>query len=313
MQINLILGIIIITVSLFVGILIGYGFQLHRTRLEIGKLIHTLDTITRGKKSNNLSMFREGEFGLLAHQLQIAMSHSEGMAEKLTQEKAEIKDYIADISHELKTPMTALIAYLDLISIYETNPEKKEKLDSCLMLSEKMNELIKGLLNLARLENDELEMKISKHSLKETVGAAHQMLLQCDLTTNLVIKNELEPELTGRYNDLWMRQAIFNIMKNAALYAGESPIIKISATTTEIGVTIHISDNGPGLSEYETAHIFDRFYRADKQKAGSGIGLTVSNLIVKKHHGKLSVSSDSQETVFSIFLPVLNSYTSEKV
>lgn len=307
----------VLVLSLFTALISfwgGYKIKVYFTKKNINSLSIELDKMMRGLPASDLNAYKEGDFGRLYNQLEMVVNRTDFFVSQLKTEKSNIKDYIADISHELKTPVTALMTYLEVLLSKETDISNKVQLERCIALAEKMGVIVKCLLDLAKLETDDLIFTIESCALTDIVDIAYELVMQCGINNNLTMVNWIEGSVIVRIDEQWMIQAIFNIMKNAAAYCGESPQVYITATQTDTVVFLKIKDNGQGLCAEDAAHIFDRFYRAKGNKAnGLGLGLSIAKMIVEKHHGSIDVRSDITGTEFSIAIPILNTITKTKV
>jgi signal transduction histidine kinase len=309
-----ILFILIIIIGFFAGYT-GYKVKAHLMKKEINNLSLTLDQMMQGVFIDDYSAYKEGDFGRLYNQLETVANRMKYSLARLKMEQSNMKDYIADISHELKTPITALMTYLDLLISKETDETDKMQLERCIVLAEKMNAIVKSLLDLARLEVNDLALSIEPHVLADTIDHVSSLVMKCGINENVTIINEVEQDITLRFDEQWMSQAIFNIMKNAALYCGGYPQIYVKAIQTDAIVILKIKDNGTGLGSEEIEHIFERFYRVkgNNGKSGLGLGLSIAKMIVEKHHGGIEVRSDADGTEFSIMMPTFHTVTRMKV
>lgn len=296
------------------GFWAGYKVKTLFIKNKINNLSLVLDKIMRGLPADGLFACKEGDFGRLYNQLETVVSRTDFLVARLESEKSNIKDYIADISHELKTPVTALITYLEVLRYKETDESAIRQLERCIALAEKTGAITKCLLDLARLETNDLIFTIESCVLTDTIDYVFELVMQCGINNNLTMVNKVEKNIVVRADKQWMSQAIFNILKNAAAYCGEHPRIWVTAVQTDAIVLLKIKDNGPGLRDEDAAHIFDRFYRVDKNKTnGLGLGLSIAKMIVEKHHGSIDLHSNETGTEFSITIPVLNTVTKTKV
>lgn len=229
------------------------------------------------------------------------------------------KAFIADASHELKTPITVIQGYAETL---HDHPEiegktQNEMLDKIIVNCQRMEVLVKNLLTLADIENlpqsahKHYDLKIYLQECVENIQAIHP---QAHVELNEFSK---EPILVGLDPDLFHR-AIMNLLENAVRYNHGSPLIKIDVTRENNNARIAISDNGIGISPTDLPHIFERFYRADKARSrklgGSGLGLSIVKTIIDKLSGTITVDSKIDEgTTFVILLPLstLNKENSE--
>ncbi len=296
-----------------VGFFLGYGVRTLVTRRRVDEISRMVDRVMRGLPSDGLQAHKEGDFGRLYDWLEILVGRTDHLVGRLQEEKTNLKDYVADVSHELKTPITALLTYLDLLLAKTVDETDRRQLERCVLLAEKMNEIIRCLLDLARLEVDDLALEVEEHALADVVDYAYGLVVQCGLGGGLTMVNEVARDIVLRMDERWMTQALFNIMKNAALYCGDGARVVVTALLMEATVVLSVKDNGPGLCQEDLSHVFDRFYRAKGRSAGGlGLGLPIAKMVVEKHHGQIEARS-GDGTEFTITLPVLHMVAMKKV
>lgn len=261
-----------------------------------------------------VSRFKEGDFSCHMPQLEegtmyrlftsveqlstILQSKSE------TEHKAKIflKNTIADISHQLKTPLTALSMYHEIISDEPYNfnvvKEYSEKMGQAL---ERMEQLIQSMLKITRLDAGNIVFERQPHGIIELVGEAIAELTTRAEKEGKVILLDGSTEETVLCDKQWTREAIGNIVKNALDHTSWGGKIHISWECTPIVTRIFIKDNGAGIAFQDLHHIFKRFYRSKKSldTQGIGLGLSLAKSIIEEQGGVLSVQSNIGDgTVF---------------
>ena len=152
----LLLAAVVGAAAFLAGIRMEKGRQARRVK----QLNHLLERVMRGDYAADWSAFQEGEWSILAGQLELVVKRTDHMVKQLDREKGAIREFIADVSHQIKTPLTGLLTYLDLLEGGEKDPGKRKQLEKCLYLAERMHELIRTLLELARLDADAVELKM---------------------------------------------------------------------------------------------------------------------------------------------------------
>lgn len=292
--------------ALFLGFIIGIFIQKRLDKFEIKKLIHTLDTIMGGNYKPDFSCFKEGEIGLLTSQLELVVKRTEHIVNELKREKNSVKDSIADISHQLKTPLAGLLSYLDLLEQNECDLNKKEQLEKCIYLTERMNDLIKAMLELAKLEADAIELKIVNQNCKTIVENAVFSAKSFRPNSNVNFNFKIDSDLEIRCDSKWFMQALVNIIVNAMDYSPAGGCVYITAIQNGGVITLKINDQGGGIAENELPKIFNRFYRAaNSPKGGFGIGLSMAESIIKLHKGNIRAVNENGGLSMVISLPLL--------
>lgn len=211
---------------------------------------------------------------------------------------------ISDISHQLKTPLSALMMYQEII---ENEPENSEtvkefslKIGTAL---KRMEQLIQSMLKITRIDAGSISFEKSNYSIPNIINhAISELTTRADNEKKeIVIDGDLEQML---YCDIeWTGEAIGNIIKNALDHTDTGGKISISWEQTPAMIRIFITDNGHGISQEDIHHIFKRFYRSKNtsESQGIGLGLPLAKAIVEGQGGILSVQSERlQGTTFTL-------------
>lgn len=208
------------------------------------------------------------------------------------------KDFVANVSHELKTPLSAIIGYSQ--ALHEGNYQNKEQMDDFLerihRQSERMNRIVNDLLTLSSLETGSYTINLQPVSLKDLVQrAVENVQPQADQKEQVMTIKNIPDILQITADEVKMAQALTNLLDNASKYTPEKGRIEITAEPNEKSIKLKISDNGSGISSEHLPRIFERFYRVDKGRSrelgGTGLGLAIVKHIVEMHRGKVGVES----------------------
>jgi len=208
------------------------------------------------------------------------------------------EEFIANVSHQLKTPLAAIKLYCEM----ELQKAENEHLEKQLIIIEKMEYLIYSLLRLEKINADYFELTIAHNNLEDIIVQV--------LGELRVIYPEKVFRLSGgaaiRCDEYWMGEAIKNIVKNACEHTEESGSIEILIEDREASVFIYTKDNGGGVEEESLPEIFKRFYRISREeRSGAGIGLSISKAIIEKHHGTVFAQNSDNGLKVTICLPKL--------
>ncbi len=235
----------------------------------------------------------------------------ERMEKAKTIELSNLKmDFFMNISHELKTPLSLIIAPLSKLISETKNRENKQKLELIHYNSLRLNTLIQKILNFKQMEYESENMLIRSHV---ELCALLQNTIQTFLT--VIQERHIELKFTSDVDTLWMHldilkiESIFiNILSNAIKHVPlKDGIIEISLSKRENEVCIRISDNGDGIKEEELALVFVRFFQgrnAKKNQGGTGIGLYLVKKFVELHSGRVEIRSNGG-TIVEIILPLI--------
>lgn len=298
--------IILCIVSVFIGLLVGRFWEKHRYLHNIQKLNSSLDKIMRGELSTDWSPYQEGALSILVNQLELLVKRTEHMVKQLHKERGAIHDFIADVSHQIKTPLTGLLTYLDLWESAETDETKKAQIAECIYLAERINELIRTLLELARLDAGSVVLKIETVKASDMLQEAKETALAARPNADNAFQIDVADALVIRCDRKWFGQALVNIFVNALDYSQDGTAVQISAKQSGSSTIIKVLDHGGGVAVTDLKNIFKRFYRTKNvKKDGFGIGLSMVESIVNLHKGNIRAVNEGDGLAMYIILPKL--------
>jgi two-component system phosphate regulon sensor histidine kinase PhoR len=223
------------------------------------------------------------------------------------------RDFVANVSHELKTPITSIKGFVEtLLDGAIKDPVEAERfLRIVAKNADRLNAIIEDLLMLSRLEQGGKEgMEMQKAGLCGLMNSAVEVCAQRAAEKNITICVECPEDLTAIVNPPLIEQALINLIGNAVKYSADGKNIVVSACTERDGIVLSVKDYGYGIEKEHLERLFERFYRVDKgrsrQEGGTGLGLSIVKHIAQAHGGTVSVQSRFGEgSVFSIFLPAV--------
>lgn len=220
------------------------------------------------------------------------------------------KDFIANASHELKTPITIIRGFAETLNDFPDLPnETKADITGKIVRNcERMTHLIKDLLTLADIEHL-AESRLINTDLYEIVLNCCNMLHDAHPTAKVEVKAEQGTTYNAVVDPQLIELAIINLLENAAKYSNPPADITVTLKKTDASVEIKVSDKGIGISKEDLENVFQRFYTVNKahsqKMGGAGLGLSLVETIIDKHMGKISVDSElGIGTTFTITLPV---------
>jgi signal transduction histidine kinase len=263
---------------------------------KIRDISRAAERIVEGDFSYKLPDDREGEFAILGHQFNEMSSRVQRGIELLKKDKIFLKDILSDISHQLKTPLSSLIAFNDLIldgNIYDEEI-KKDFLQKSRNQLNRMEWLIINLLKIARLEAGAINFEKKKCSLLLPIERALESLkVKYEEKKQHIIVKEKNNNVLIYQDENWMTEAYTNIVKNCIEHTPEEGEIYIELSETSLFVRVSIKDNGEGISQEDLPHVFQRFYKGKNSlKSDSvGIGLALSKSIIENQQGSITVKS----------------------
>ena len=245
----------------------------------------------------------EDELSILKNELYKVTIKLKEDAENSKQAKKDLKDTLADISHQLKTPITSILIILDNI-IDNPDMDKNTREDFIRDIKREllnMNFLALNLLKLSKLDSNTVHFIKKEVSLDEIVTSSIKNVSPlCDLKNITIIKN-LEPGIKINCDLNWQVEAITNILKNCVEHSKENSKIDITTATNKVYHSIKIRDYGTGISKKDLPHIFERFYKGAGGSANSiGIGLSLAKKIIESNDGLINVETGPDGTTFTI-------------
>lgn len=244
----------------------------------------------------------EGELSKLKNDLYKLVLMLKEASLKAVNEKAIFQESVANVSHQLKTPLTSILILLDNLRNEEMDEKtRNDFIKEIVSQVTLMNFLVVSMLKLAKLDAGAIEMKKeSINSLNLVQDAVKNLDVLIDIKNIQVEFSGSGDVFMGDYR--WQLEALTNIIKNCVEYSAVDGKIKIELSSTKFGVKILIVDEGKGISKKDLKHIFDRFYNGENASNSSiGIGLSLAKSIIEKDNGYIRVESKLGEgTTFEI-------------
>ena len=288
---------IFITVTIIVVIL-GLVATLLLTRVLHSRILTAQSVVRRmadGELDVRLPVPTDDEVGALAQDFNRMADSLENHIAELRAEGERRRRIFADWTHEISTPLTSVLGYLETLRGDSTNPERRQQyLDTAFQQAKALETLTDDLSVLSRLESEGLSILPSSHDVVELVraeieaardhGAGNRVPIECDAPNPIVVMID-----AGR-----LGQAVRNVLDNAARYARSRVLVTCRAEAGECEIAIR--DDGEGIAPEHLAHITDSFYRADPSRdrgtGGRGLGLSIAQRIAVAHGGRIELTSE---------------------
>lgn len=282
-----------------------------RRRAEIRRLTDEIDEVLNLGRRLSFSNCREGDVAVLANELEKMVARLSRLTSQIESEKTALADSLADISHQIRTPLTAAELMLPAIERATDEEQRKRLARDLEHLLDRVSLLVATLLKMAKVDAGALHMESRPVSVASMVARACAPLeLPLDLRgIALVIEIPGNVRFTG--DETWCAEAVENIVKNSMEHCQAGGTITIRAEEDALACRISISDDGPGISEEDLPHLFERFYRgtASREGAGFGVGLALARSLVSGQGGTLRAANvpgedgSSAGAVFEIAFP----------
>jgi two-component system phosphate regulon sensor histidine kinase PhoR len=222
------------------------------------------------------------------------------------------KEFVANVSHEIKTPITAIKGFIETLN----DGKVKERQDTKRFLeiiekhAKRLEAIIEDLLSLSKIEKDtETQgIQIIKSPIHQVLKTAIQVCETKAKAKEINMAIDCEQELSAKINPPLLEQAVVNLIDNAVKYSGPNRTVRVRGSQDDQAVMISVIDEGRGIEKEHLPRLFERFYRVDKarsrQMGGTGLGLAIVKHIAQAHGGHVSVeSTPGKGSVFTIHLP----------
>jgi signal transduction histidine kinase len=234
----------------------------------------------------------EGDISILKNHLYDITRILKENNEMLEKDKSYLKDAIADISHQLKTPLTSLYLFNEILEDEKDETKRKYFLDKMRNELERIEWLITSLLKMSKLDSKTIVLKEEKINVPDLINSSIDSLKTLIEQNNIKINIRGKKQINFIGDFYWMKEALMNVLKNGVEHSKTSGSIEIAFDKNPIYTIIEITDNGEGIAESDLPYIFDRFYKAKGSSKNSvGIGLALSKSIIKNQNGEISVKS----------------------
>lgn len=273
-------------------------FQFSFFYKRIRKLTLGAKRVVEGDYSISINENKEGDFSKLAVSFNSMKEVIRNNISQLRSEKQFLADILSDISHQLKTPLSSMIVYNDIMLTKELSKEQSRTflLNNQNQLN-RMQWLIQSILKLAKLDAKAIELHKENQSLNETLQEAVDALQSRALESRVKVIIKEKEYINFNHDRHWLEEAFINIIKNGIEHTQANGEVVIELEENPIYKRVIIEDNGEGIREEDLPHIFKRFYKArtSRKSESVGIGLALAKSIVEAHNGVIEVQSKPYE------------------
>ena len=278
---------VIMAVMVLTGL---WWFDMSRRYRHMADMAQDIDLILHGNDSSVLSEYEEGDISILRNEIAKMIVMLKHQAEQLGDEKVKLADALADISHQIRTPLTSLNLMLEALK-NEPDEEKRLRLffDMRKQL-ERIDGLVVSLLKLAKMDAGTIKLRKTYVKLEELVRSSLQPLEIMLELREIEVKVELSGGYTG--DKEWSREALTNILKNCMEHTGAGGIICVTGCENAVHTELVIEDTGSGIADDDLPHIFERFYKgSNSQNDSYGIGLALARSIIAGQNGTVKAEN----------------------
>lgn len=256
---------------------------------ELAGMSRDIDAILHGNDTLTVQSYREGELAVLQNEIAKMTIRLSEQAEALKADKLFLADSIADISHQIRTPLTTLNLMASFLKETELPEQRRLELAREIMqMLSRIDWLITTLLKISKLDAGTVSFAGEPVLVSDVIKEASSPLaVPMELRNQeLMIRCDADVCYTGDFS--WTAEAFGNILKNCMEHTPEGGIVEVTASQNAIYTEIIIQDNGTGIEEEDLPHLFERFYRGKNSGEHSfGIGLALARMIVTKQNGTI--------------------------
>lgn len=298
---NIILTNILFIIILFMLVSITYLIFIKGQYRKINKIDKYMNKILNNDYSLDIRDYVEGDISTLKNDVYKMTIKLKEQTELSIKDKKYLEETLADISHQIKTPLTSMYVINDILS--DNDLDKKSQIE---FLNKNRNQLeriewlVTTLLKISRLDSGMVTLKRDNINIDDLIKKTIEPIKIMAELKNILIETNIEASFF--YLDFnWTLEALTNILKNACEHTNNNGSIKIEVNENPLYLNIKIIDNGVGISESDKKHIFDRFYKGKTNKDSIGIGLNMAKKIINLQNGEIEcISKINEGTTFDI-------------
>jgi heavy metal sensor kinase len=299
--------VVIAPVLLLVSIFVGYSLA-GASLYPLESMVDELTAISDGRSLHRRLAVDPGATDEVARLAQAVNA----MFARLEQSFASQQRFVADASHELKTPLMVLRAGVERALTSPRVPaESLQPLDESLEEINRMTELVDNLLTLARADEGRAPLAVEECDIRDLVSEAAETAQILAEVSEVTVRTRIPPRpVVVQADRSRIRQLLLNLVTNAVNYTPKGGEVGVELVDTESGIQLVVSDTGIGIAAGDLPHIFDRFWRADParsrdgDRSGTGLGLAITKWIAEAHGGSIAVQSrPGRGTIFTVSLP----------
>lgn len=279
-------------------------FLTNRRYRALANMAANLDRVLAGERDIRLRDMSEGELAILSSEIDKVIARLNLTVDELQAEKLALSDSLADISHQLKTPLTSIAISTELIrdrlSARGDSEDLVERLRLIQTLQARVEDLVAALLKLARIDAGVIKLVCGAVDAHELVRKSFEPLAIAFDIADVRFSADVQDGASYEGDLTWSVEALENILKNCMEHTPAGGCVGVRVTEDVLACRIRIEDTGPGIAESDLPHIFERFYRGSRDAnatpsevnpAGVGIGLALSKSLVTAQGGTLTAEN----------------------
>jgi len=287
---NLITGILV-SVSAVLFTVVFFIFTQARYR-NISRISKQIDLVLHNEDRLDLDSFDEGELSILHNDITKMTLRIREQNDSLVKDKKYLADLLADIAHQLRTPLTSANLILSFLAKNENSEQRQKFVRELEELLVRMDWLITSLLKLSRLDAGVVSFQSELFSVNNMIESAYRPFLIPMELRNITVQTDIPDDIQIQGDISWLSEAVQNIIKNCMESIGENGTIEIICADNNLYTELTIHDSGRGFEDEDILYLFDRFYRGKSDNAtGYGIGLSLSRMIISRQGGTITAKN----------------------
>ena len=294
-----------LVVALGCGFLIAFIIQTYVSK----RLLFLVEKMKEASETNNYRLVIKDDG---KDEIGILIKVYNDLMYQVNESQQRKDEFIGIASHELKTPLTSIKGYIELLNEMETRQPQQIFIQKTKESTAKLEHLIADLLDVSRINSGQLQLNIEEFKMDELIDESIDSISAGIRTDHTIIRNGTFNDLTVKGDRQRIEQVLINLLSNAVKYSPPRSDIFVSSTIKDEQLIVEIKDFGNGIPEEDKEKIFERFYRARNTSvhiSGFGLGLYICSDIIKRHNGKIWVESGAKGSSFFFSLPTIKKST----
>lgn len=281
---------------------------------EIMRLTAEIDEVLHAGRRVTLSTCREGDLAVLRNEVEKMVARLSRTTAQLEHEKSSLADAMADISHQIRTPLTAMALMVPALEQAEDETERKRLVRELEQSVERVSWLVTSLLKMAKIDAGALSIDRRPVNVQSMVDYALRPLAMTADLHGVSLKVMCSEEASFEGDARWSAEALQNVVKNCIEHTPEGGVVDICAYENALATHIEVRDTGCGIDEVDLPHVFERFYRGTHgasegeslQPEGFGIGLSLASALISAQGGTITAKNTPEGgALFHIAFPKL--------
>ncbi len=300
--------VLLLLCLLFIVLIVHFKLSKEKFSRDLSSISNTLEQILQGKSLQYDSINKDTLLDKIRMQIFRINEINTANKDQIEKERDDIKQLLAEISHQLRTPLANMETYLALVNDEKISAnEKKNYIRSVETAEQKIKFLVEKFIVAARLENRIIQIHKFTQDLKETVAEAVFQVYKAaeDKKIYIEIKEKKKIDYMITHDRNWICEGVYNLLDNSIKYSPKGSRVQILLDDTEMFTEISVEDDGVGIEPGEENKIFQLYYRGNNisGQEGYGMGMFITKQIIAAHDGFMRVNRKEQGLKVSIFLP----------